>query len=422
MRQSARTLCRCTCRCVEPASGRSLGQLGCDRPQELVVTVEPRERGPGLELENALTAGSACTVGVARGRKPPLRLLPVTAREARGRAEHSETGTTGDGLRWELDERVVLGPVVLHGDDVPGLGGDLVGEIPVTTGQRVPERGHRLVRLPVPAGAEPLQQPEVVRPRPSQLRAQELEQQSVVAIPDLGAGVAGHEEVRGRELGQHPAAVAPAGQGVRQLSGDRVGHRGAEEKLPQPIGLTVEDLVQQIVGHGAVVPGEAAQEAGAVGLRGKGQRGEADAGSPPLGPPVQRLDVARCEFGRERLQGLAALLECEGQVGGTDLREVVGEAQSLQAQARVGPGRDHQSKRRRPVEQRLQFALDDRALDLVKVVEHEHDRLGAIVEALRDLRNVPVRRRSGDEAHRRSRVRARRRARTEGSSCRRGRA
>ena len=212
MRQCARTLCSRTRRRVEPASGRSLGQLGCDRLEELVVTVEPRERGPGLEPKDALAAATACAVGVARGRKPPLRLLPVTARQARGRAEHSETGTTGDGLGWELDERVVLGSVVLHGDDVPGLGGDLVGEIPVATGQRVPERGHRLVRLPVPAGAEPLQQPEVVRPRPSQLRAQELQQQAVVAIPDLGAGVTGHEEVCGRELGQHPAAVAPAGQ------------------------------------------------------------------------------------------------------------------------------------------------------------------------------------------------------------------
>ena len=114
------------------------------------------------------------------------------------------------------------------------------------------------MRLPVPARAQPLQQPEVVRARPTQLRPQELEQESVVAVADLGAAVTGDEKVRRRQLGQHASAVATPGQCIRQLGADRVGHGGAEQELPQAVGLPVEDLVQEVVGHGAVVAGEPA--------------------------------------------------------------------------------------------------------------------------------------------------------------------
>ena len=234
--------------------------------------------------------------------------MPLPSREAREGGEQAEAGATVVASGGKLDERVVLLAGGLEGDDVPRLRGDLVGEIPVAAGERVPERRDRLVRRPVPPRAEPLQQAEVVRPRPAQLSAQELEQQPVVAVADLGPGVTGDEEVRRGELGQHPAAVTSSGQRVRQLGTDRVRHRGAEQELAQAIGLPVEDLVQQVVRHRPVVAGESAQEAGAIRLGRERERSETDPGRPSFRAMVQRLDVAVGEVGREGLQSLAALV------------------------------------------------------------------------------------------------------------------
>ncbi len=274
----------------------------------------------------------------------------------------------------------------LVADDVPRLGGDLVGEIPVAACERVPERRNGLVRRPVPARAEALQQAEVVRARAAQLRAEELQQQPVIAVPDLGPGVAGDEEVRCRELGQHPAAVAPAGQRVGELRADRVRNGRTEQELAQAVGLPVEDLVQQVVRDGPIVARETAQEAGAIRLRGERERGEADPGGPALGAIAQRLDIALGQIGRERLERLAALVHGERELGGPDLGEVVRQAQALQAQARVRPCREHQPEpARRAVDECLQLPLDDRALDLVEVVEHEHHGLVATFEAVGDL-------------------------------------
>ena len=191
---------------------------------------------------------------------------------------------------------------VLEGDQMPRLRCDLVGEIPVASGERIPKRRDGLVRRPVPPCAQPLHQAEIARSRPPQLRPQELEEQRVVAVAELRAGVTGDEEVGRRELGQHPPAVTSAGQRVGQLRTDRVGHGGAEQELSQAVGLPIEDLVQQVVGHRPIVAGEPAQEPGAVRLRGERQRGEADPGSPPFRPIAQSLDVAVCELGGERLQ------------------------------------------------------------------------------------------------------------------------
>ena len=230
----------------------------------------------------------------------------------------------------------------LVADGMPCVGGDLVREIPVTAGERVPERRHRLVRRPVPARAEALQEAEVVRARAAQLRAEELQQEPVIAVPDLGPDVAGNEEVRRRELGQHPAAVPPAGQRVGQLGADRVRHRRPEQELAQAVGLPVENLVQQVVGNRPIVAGETAQKAGAIRLRGERERGETNPCGPALGAITQRLDVALGEIGRERLQRLAALVQGERELGGPDLDQVVRQAQALQAQARVRPRREHQ--------------------------------------------------------------------------------
>ncbi len=193
-----------------------------------------------------------------------------------------------------------------------------------------------------------------------------------------------NEKVGRGELGEHPSTVASPGQRIRQLRAERVGHGGTEQELPQAIGLPVEDLVQQVVGDRPVVAREAAEKSAAVRLGREREPREADPGRPAFGASADSLDVSLRQVVRERPQGLAALVHGEGELGGSDLAQVVREPQTLQPQLWVGPGRDHEAKSARgAVDESLQLPPNDRALDHVEVVEHEHDRLCATIELVR---------------------------------------
>ena len=95
---------------VEPAGGRRVGQLGCDRGEQLVVTVDLRERSAGLEPKDALVAERLDRVeGLVRRRRavapPPAgrrlrRLANALSRQRPGRPSVASVG--------ELEERCVL--------------------------------------------------------------------------------------------------------------------------------------------------------------------------------------------------------------------------------------------------------------------------------------------------------------------------
>ncbi len=260
-------------------------------------------------------------------------------------------------------------------DHVPRLTRDLVGEIPAAGGQRFAQCRDRLAVCPVPLGAHTVQQRKVVRPGPAQLRPEELEQQAVVAVPELPARVARDEEVRGLELRQHATRVAAPCQPLGELDRQPVGDGGPEQELSTFLALAAEHLVEEVVGHGAVVTRKPQQRARRVRLVGERERGQPDPGRPALGPRAKRLDVVVGEAVVGRSDELTAFDRGKGQVRCADLAQLTGQAEPLQPQRRIGPRRqDHVQPRRRTVEQCLQLAKDNRILELVHVVEHENDR------------------------------------------------
>ena len=146
-------------------------------------------------------------------------------------------------------------------DDMPRRLADLVGQRQVAGRHGAPKRRYGVAARPVPAGAAHLEGANLGRQRPSQLRAQELAQQAVVAKHHLAVAVARDQEVVGLEAPEVRCRGAASGQRFGQLRRQDVRHRCAEQE-PLPIGwLPLEDLAEQVVRHGPVVAGETPHEA-----------------------------------------------------------------------------------------------------------------------------------------------------------------
>ena len=145
------------------------------------------------------------------------------------------------------------------------------------------------------------------------------------------------------------------------------------------VGLTVQDLVDQVVDDVPVVPGEAGDEAGDVVAALDRERGQLEGGDPAFGARLQRGDIPRRQVQAHHLVEVrGGLVRREAQIGGADLDELATPPQASQRQRRVGAGRDHQVHRCGQVLQQVRHpALDVGRIDHVVVVEHQHDVVAA---------------------------------------------
>ena len=108
-------------------------------------------------------------------------------------------------------------------------------------------------------------------------------------------------------------------------------------------GLTLQDLLDQVVDDVAVVPGEAGDEAGDVVAPLHRERRQLERGDPAFGAPLQRGDVLRRQLQPHHLVEVrGGLVGREAQVGRADLDELAARAQAGQRQRRVGAAGDHQ--------------------------------------------------------------------------------
>ena len=146
-------------------------------------------------------------------------------------------------------------------------------------------------------------------------------------------------------------------------------------KAPDMLGLTLQDLLDQVVDDVAVVAGEAGDEAGDVVSALHRQRRQLERGDPPFGASLQRGDVLRRQLQSHHLVEVRrGLVGREAQIGGADLDELAA-ARRRQRQRRVGAAGDHQVDLRGEVLQQDEghrlVHLD--GLDDVVVVEDQHD-------------------------------------------------
>ena len=231
--------------------------------------------------------------------------------------------------------------------------------------------GHR--RRPVglvPVGGTQVQLGDHVGFDAAELTEQELPEQAVVAVP-LPPTVERDQERAGRlEVAQPLLRARLADDRIAQRSTQLIEHRRAPQEPLLIFGQLHQRLAVQVVGHVPIVSGDR-QPLAAVARQ---QRSEVQADRPALGPcgHRRRLLAAEVDVGlREDVLGAGRV---EGQVAGEELQRVTRSPQPGQM-GLLGTARGDQLRSSRNARDRdAQHIVTVRRLQLVKVVQHEHER------------------------------------------------
>jgi hypothetical protein len=260
-----------------------------------------------------------------------------------------------------------------RGDPVrrDGLG----GSADVACGDVVAHRVRDQSLLEVPLGRPAVQFGGVA---PTELQAQEVGEEVVVAVPLALAVERDEEEVRALDAPQHLGRVVAPGDGVAQRRAQPIQDARAQQELPHVRRLPVEHLVGEVVDDVAVVAGEARHGRRGIVASAQSQSGEVQAGGPALGALDQAADVVGAQ--REALpsvEQVVGLLAIEAQLVDGDLGELAAAAKPGQRQRGLGAREERELELGWGVlEQERDGFVHVRVRDEVVVVEDEHHRLG----------------------------------------------
>ena len=106
-----------------------------------------------------------------------------------------------------------------------------------------------------------------------------------------------------------------------------------EQKAPDMLRLTLQDLPDQVVDDIPVVAREAGDEAGDVGSSLHRQRCQLERGDPPFGASLQSGDVGGRQLQSHHLVEIGrGLVEREAQISGPDLDEFAAGSKARQRQ------------------------------------------------------------------------------------------
>jgi hypothetical protein len=196
----------------------------------------------------------------------------------------------------------------------------------------------------------------------------------VVAEPGPASIERDHERVRCLQFLQNPLPARRAGQQVGERAVDPLEHRGAQQQPPDFLGLVLENLGQQVLGHSALGTGELGGEPLRIGMPGQQQRGQPQPRRPPFGPLVQQRPrrIGHLDSGRRKQS--ARLVEGEAQSIGADLGQPALQAQAVRPQPQIMSGGENEPQLPGRAHQQ-QFDLLQRVpgTQLVHVVEHQPD-------------------------------------------------
>ena len=272
------------------------------------------------------------------------------------------------------------------------VGGEQAGRlVDVAGGQGVADGRHRLAGVGVPGGGPAVQARQLGGVPVVQLGPEQLGEQRVVAVPGPGRAGGRGEHVLALQPGQDPGPVGAAGQRVRQVAAEPVGHTRPEQERPQLGGLGGQHLLDQVAGDGPVVAGQVGDEPPWLGVLAQREGGQPQPGRPALGPPPQRLQLGPGQLDPVAGQQHGRLLEREGQVGLADLGELAGHPQPVQGQWRVGAaGHDQAELGGGVLEQEPELARHRRSGRLVQVVQDQHHRPVELQQAAHQGAKEPV--------------------------------
>jgi len=177
------------------------------------------------------------------------------------------------------------------------------------------------------------------------------------------------------QVQQDPFRTGGAGEQVGQLAVDPVQQGGAQQQALHLRWLPVQHLSHQVLRDGPVAAGELGDEPFGVRVSGEGQDGQPQPGRPAFGAVVQRGDDRVGQRDPGGGQQLAGLVLGEAQLRGTDLDQLPGQPQPVQAQRRVAAGgQDRVYARGEARQQRRELLSGLGGAELVQVVDDQDER------------------------------------------------
>ena len=210
------------------------------------------------------------------------------------------------------------------------------------------------------------------------LESEPVGEQVVVAEPLAPRVERDDEQVAPIELVEPVLGVVDARDGLAQVGVEPIEDGGGGQELMQALGKAGQDLVSQVVRDVAIVAGEPADELGAVRAVAQGEAHELHPGSPSFGafghPANVELVEADVHLVVEQRSNFAAV---EAQIVEADLQQVSLRSQFGELERWVVAGADHDTERRRRLDDELVDAgVHGRVGDRVVVVEHQDRRRG----------------------------------------------
>jgi len=131
--------------------------------------------------------------------------------------------------------------------------GSVARSLKVLAGQRVADGLSRFAVLRVPVACAPVELLDAVGLLVQQARAKDIGKEVMVAIPLAAVVERDKEQVPSIEDLQHGLAAGLAGNGVAQRAGHPIQDGGLQQEAPDVFGLTLEDLLDEVIDDVAVV-------------------------------------------------------------------------------------------------------------------------------------------------------------------------
>ena len=289
------------------------------------------------------------------------------------RAGRSLEGAAGQGIEPASERQVLSSSEEVAScqlDEVSGPG-DVVGS------ERVVDRCRVVALLLEPCARPPMKGRDQLWLLGQQSGPQQIGEQVVVAVPAPAIIERDDEQVRALERLERVATVIDLGDGVAQGPRQSIEDRGLEEETLDPLFLTIQDLLDEVVDDVPVVPGELRDERARVGSPADRQGRELQGRDPAFGPSLEDRDVARRQPQAHRaVEVRLGFVFGEPQIRGADLDQVPARAKSSQGEGRIcARDENHMELWRRVVEEELEPLVDLGAFDDVVVVDHEQRRV-----------------------------------------------
>ena len=218
----------------------------------------------------------------------------------------------------------------------------------------------------------------------------------MVAVPLPPTVERDQEQARRLEARSCSCAPDSPRSGIAQRRTQLIEHRRAPQEPLGALGQLGQRLAVQVVGHVPVVTGDRQRLAVAVA---RDQRGEVEADRPAFGPLGHRGRQLRSEADVRRGEDLLGAGRVEGQVARPELQRVARRPQPRQVRLLGTTRRDQLRASRDPRDHHAQHVVTGRRLQLVKVVQHEHERIRARPERRGEAGRRASQHRDAETAH-----------------------